>query len=316
MEIETGTQFKVPFSDLWTPWYSKAFLECGLGPFVPACWYCPWKWPFPSCQLPWHWSIVCTQLLLGMEIVFHTRAHSQAQAIQLRCETLDLAAGTWQPDMVSYPQLSSAISKHSLVCHETTLNFSEHELFHLTWLEREWAGLGVLLTIICFSLDQTFSHAPIFGPALPGGVGTKAGPVASRARSRPQIWDLCQTEGKRTADCHWECKRTEDQMGEGICPASYAKMVANWDTAPRPSLPCLWAVRCLLLPLPQATGPPYLPFMSVVQALEGLLGLSCLRVVTQLNWFLPRRQLTSKRLSFTLFYSSLLSWAPNTVPCI
>lgn len=132
-----------------------------------------------------------------MEIVFHTRAHSQAQAIQLRCETLDLAAGTWQPDMVSYPLLSSAISKHSLVCHETTLNFSEHELFHLTWLEREWASLGILLTIICFSLDQTFSHAPIFGPALPGGVGRKAGPVASRARSGPQIWDLCQIEGKR-----------------------------------------------------------------------------------------------------------------------
>lgn len=246
-----------------------------------------------------------------METVFHTRTHSQAQAIQLRCETLVLAAGTWQPDMVSYPQLSSAISKHSLVCHETTLKFPEHELFHLTWLEREWASLSALLTISCFSLDQKFSHAPIFGPALHAEVGTKAGPVASRARSRPQIWDLCQTEGKRTVDCHWERRRTGDQMGEGTCPASYGKMVANWDAAPRPSLPCLLAVRRLLLPSPQATGPPYLPWMSVAQALEGLSGLSCLQVITQLNWLLPRRQLTSNRLSFILFYSSLLSWAPN-----
>lgn len=218
--------------------------------------------------------------------------------------------------MVSYPQLSSAISKHFGVCHETTLNFPEHELFHLTWLGREWARLGSLLTIGCFSLDQTFNYAPIFGPALAVEVGTKAGPVASKARSRLQIWDLCQTEGKRTADCRWECRRTEGQMGEGTCPASYGKMVASWDAVPRPSLPCPLAARGLLLPLPQATGPPYLPCMSVAQALEGLSGLSCLWVIIQLNWFLPRRQLTSKRLSFILFYSPLLSWAPNTVPCI
>ena len=153
--------------------------------------------------------------------------------------------------MVSYPQLSSAISKHFGVCHETTLNFPEHELFHLTWLGREWARLGSLLTIGCFSLDQTFNYAPIFGPALAVEVGTKAGPVASKARSRLQIWDLCQTEGKRTADCRWECRRTEGQMGEGTCPASYGKMVASWDAVPRPSLPCPLAARGLLLPLPK-----------------------------------------------------------------
>lgn len=167
-------------------------------PIVAACWHSPWRWPFPSCQLPWHWSIVCTQLLLG---------HGDSLPHQGPQPSSGNPAQMWNPRLGSWHlaarhgKLPSAFFSHFqalfLVCHETTLNFSEHELFHLTWLEREWASLGILLTIICFSLDQTFSHASIFGPALPGGVGRKAGPVASRARSGPQIWDLCQIEGKR-----------------------------------------------------------------------------------------------------------------------
>lgn len=66
----------------------------------------------PSCQLPWHWSSVCIQLLLGMKTVFHLGAHSQAWATQLGCETLGLAAGTWQLEVLSCPHLFSAISKH------------------------------------------------------------------------------------------------------------------------------------------------------------------------------------------------------------
>lgn len=57
---------------------------------------------------------------------------------------------------------------------------------------------------------------------------------------------FCQTKGKRTADYHWEHKLTENRMGEETCPTSYGKMVANWDTAPVPSLPCPKAVKCLL----------------------------------------------------------------------
>lgn len=210
------------------PWYLnplifKAFLGCGLGPLVPACWYSPWR--LPCALLPTAVTLIrCSYTAPPRH---GDRAHGQAQATQLRCETLDLAADTWQPDTVSCPQVFPGISKHSWVCHMTTLNFPEHELFHLTWLGRQWASPGALLTISCFSLEQIFSHAHVFGPALPGEVGIKVGPVASRDRSGPQIQALCQTEGKRTTDYHWGHRRTEDQMGEWICPTCYGKTVAN-----------------------------------------------------------------------------------------
>lgn len=55
-------------------------------------------------------------------------------------------------------------------------------------------------------------------------------------------------------------------MGEGNCSTSHGKMVANWDTAPNPSLSCLLAVKHLLLPLSQEAGPLKVPCMSMDQA--------------------------------------------------
>lgn len=192
--------------------------------------------------------------------------------------------------------------------------WSYSELFwaRASSLDMSWQGMNKpwCSAVNCFLLEAPSSYAHVFGPAWPREAGTKAGPVASKARSGPQIQTLCQMEGKRTSDDHRENRKTKTRWVKGLVQHH---MAGWWRTGTQlVFLPCpaLWLVSVYLDPYPRgkATTPALHEHGS---GTKGIWGLSCLLFFfTQLNGFFIGEQ--------WLQWCSAHFYFPEhlTVPCI
>lgn len=141
----------------------------------------------------------------------------------------------------------------------------------------------------------------MLGPALPREAGTKAGPAASKARSRPQSQTLCQD--RRKEDCRISLRTLKNRKpnGQETCPTSHGKMVANWDTAPiPPSQPCPVA-KCLLLPLAKRQGHHTCPACVWLRHQGSLRPFLHTILLHATHWSFTGRQLTSMTQYLSLF---------------
>lgn len=174
--------------------------------------------------------------------------------------------GSWH--LAARPaKLSPALSSHFQALLGMPLNYSE-----LFWscafsLDRTWKGTSKG-TAFCSppSLEQTFIHAHVFSPDPRGEVAQRLGHWPSGLEVGPRVGLSAREKGGGRQIITKNTGELKTRWVRGNCSTSHGKTVANWDTAPLPSLPCLLALKHLLLPSSQEAGPLKLPCMSMAQA--------------------------------------------------
>lgn len=134
--VTVGTGFKASLK----PLICQAFHTDGPGILVPACWPSPRRLVLlPSANYPnTKPPFVYSSSQVRRHFFFFPEADGQAQETQPRCETVGLAAGSWQPGSGRSHTLFLALPRHSWVCHKTTLNLLDMHFF--TWHDWEVNG--------------------------------------------------------------------------------------------------------------------------------------------------------------------------------